>query len=200
MVVSVGLLTIDFVIVHTNSELLEPRYGFRPAHNLALDFYEALYLILQGKLIVEATKIKDKSLHEICEELERTEKETTRWRETFMTHLEYKNMIPRTHPEAYHVVTPIQLYEHACKRLQSLPLDLSSLSSTGHEELVHPIWSQLWHRIYPLLCPTWYYPQHICNGSASGRRGIDCCSCIWDGACMRGGSQAIDTCGGREET
>lgn len=97
--VPVGLLTMDFVMVHTNSEPLEPRYGFRPAHNLALDLYEALYLILQDKLIVEATKIRDKDLHEICEDLERAEKETRRGREARMVHLEYKSMIPRTLPK-----------------------------------------------------------------------------------------------------
>ena len=30
--VPLGLLTMDFVVVHANLELLEPRYGFRTAH------------------------------------------------------------------------------------------------------------------------------------------------------------------------
>lgn len=121
--ISVGLLTIDFVIVHTNSEPLEPRYGFRPAHNLALDFYEALYLVLQGKLIVKATKVKDKHLHEINEELEGGG-------QSIYDTLGIQKYNPRDTLEDYDVVTPIQLYEHACK-------------DCGRFSLVYPVYHRL---------------------------------------------------------
>jgi tRNA-intron lyase len=128
--VSVGLLTIDFVIVHTNSESLEPRYGFRPAHNLALDFYEALYLLLQGKLVIEATKVKDKNFHEISEELERTEDGTNKRERNIYDTFGIQKYDPKDASEAYYVVSAVQLYEHACK-------DCSRFS------LIYPIYHRL---------------------------------------------------------
>ena len=74
--------------------------------------------MLQGRLVIEATKAKDKSLHKVDKELERDERETSEEMEgarNIYDTLGIEKYDPKDTPEAYRVVTPLQLYEHACK-------------------------------------------------------------------------------------